>query len=166
VKRLLLPAVAILALRAVPAQAGSATSTVTVTANVISNCTISAGTVAFGNYDPTSATALDQTGTVNVQCTTGTVATIAMGQGSNAATGSTDAAPLRQMASVAQRLRYDLYQDSGRTTVWGNTLLTSVTYAALSSASTAMTIYGRIPINQNATAGAGYSDSVTATINF
>ena len=165
-KRILLGTLALLVLAAAPALAGSATSTVTVTATVLSNCTISAGTVAFGNYDPTSATPLDQTGSVNVQCTTGTVATIAMGQGSNAAVGSTDAAPLRQMASGAQRLRYDFYQNSSRTTVWGNTLLTSVAYTALSSASTAVTIYGRIPINQNATAGAGYSDSVTATINF
>lgn len=165
-KKLILGMLGLVVLTTAPALAGSATSTVTVTATVLGNCTISAGTVAFGNYDPISATPLDQTGSVNVQCTTGTVATIAMGQGSNAAVGSTDAAPLRQMASGAQRLRYDLYQDSGRATVWGNTLLTSVTYTALSSASTAVTIYGRIPIHQNATAGAGYSDSVTATINF
>src|SRR5690606_26831360 len=95
-----------------------------VTATVASSCTVTATNIAFGAYDPadTNATvARDANGSVNVRCTRGTsTAVAALNQGLNAATGSTCANPLRQMAGAGtERLRYDIYQDAGRATAWG-----------------------------------------------
>jgi spore coat protein U-like protein len=59
-----------------------------------------------------------------------------------------------------------MYQDSSRSTVWGNSgaeLLSPS--AAPSKATRDFTVYGRIPSNQDVPAGS-YGDTVTATVNF
>ena len=158
----------LLVVAAAPAFAGSATSNFTVSATVLTNCTITTVGVVFGNYDPTSSTPLDGTGTVVVTCTAGTSGKILMGQGATPATGSTDAAPLREMAGLvltSQRLRYDLYQDTGRSTAWANTTATGPAYTASTILPVTVTIYGRVPINQGAQANV-YNDTVTATVTF
>jgi spore coat protein U-like protein len=63
-------------------------------------------------------------------------------------------------------LTYELYQDAGRTTVWGNGgagLLSPA--AAPSKAARNFTVYGRVTSNQDVVAGS-YSDTVVATVNF
>lgn len=150
-----------------PARAATATSNLSVTATVSANCTIATSAVAFGTYDPVSAhasSALNGTGTVTVTCTNGSSATITLGQGSNADTGSTDAAPLRRVKSGANYLSYALYSNSDRTTVWGNTAGTGVAHTGSGSA-TAITVYGQIAAGQNVPAGS-YVDTVVATITF
>jgi spore coat protein U domain-containing protein, fimbrial subunit CupE1/2/3/6 len=148
--------------------AGTATSNLSVTATVSANCTISTAPVAFGPYDPivTNATnPLDGTGTVTVTCTNGSAATITLGQGTNPASGSTDAAPLRQMKDAGTDvLAYTLYQDTGRTTVWGNTAGTGVADTGNGTAQ-AVTVYGAVTAGQNVPAGS-YSDTVIATVTF
>lgn len=150
--------------------AGSATSNLTVNATVVANCTIVAGTVAFGNYDPITAHAsahLDGTGTLSVNCTTGSAAKIMLGQGANADVGggSTDAAPVRRMKdSGTNYLSYQLYTDSAGGTVWGNTDGTHKAYTG-AGISQNVTVYGRVSSGQNKPATT-YSDSVVATINF
>ncbi|MCU1308822.1 MAG: Spore coat domain protein [Acidobacteriaceae bacterium] len=87
-------ALAILALSGTSAFAGTATSNLSATATVTANCTISTNPLAFGAYDPlvaNASTALPGTGIVTVICTNGSAATITLGQGSNANTGSTAA---------------------------------------------------------------------------
>src|SRR4029453_7004525 len=81
--------------------AATDTENLVVSASVTATCTISTAPVAFGAYDPTAATDLDATGSVTVLCTNGTAGYITLGQGANSDTGSTDAAPLRQMAGGA-----------------------------------------------------------------
>lgn len=151
-----------------PTLAGSAVSNLDVTATVTANCTIATAPVAFGNYDPVVAnatTALNGTGTITVNCTTGSAATITLGQGSNAANGSTDAAPLRQMKDAGTDvLAYTLYQDSGRTTAWGNTAGTGVSDTGNAAAQN-ITVYGAVTAGQNVPAGS-YSDVVVATVSF
>src|ERR1700741_5613940 len=66
-----------------PAAAATATATLTVSANVISSCTVTNGTLAFGDYAPTGTGNVDQTGTFNVACTKGTGATVGLGDGNN-----------------------------------------------------------------------------------
>lgn len=75
------------------AAAGSATSTVTVSATVAQTCLISTTAVAFGSYDPVSAnsaTGADRTasGLVSVTCTrSATGVSITLGLGANANLG-------------------------------------------------------------------------------
>jgi spore coat protein U-like protein len=131
---------------------------------VVSNCLITTATVAFGSYDPivtNAASALAGTGTLTVSCTKGTTATVGLNDGANPSGGT------RRMADGAGGfLDYELYQDSGHTTVWGNSggdLLSPV--AAPSKTARDFTVYGQVAGNQDVTAGA-YSDTIVATVNF
>lgn len=148
--------------------AATATSNLSVTATVTSNCTIGTTAVAFGAYDPVSANAttpLNGTGTVSVTCTSGASATITLGQGSNAAAGSTDAAPLRRMKDAGtDLLSYALYQDSGHATSWGNTAGTGIAQTGTGTTAN-LTVYGQVAAGQNVPAGS-YSDTVVATVTF
>lgn len=147
------------------ADATTATSNLNVSASVTSTCSISAGALAFGAYNPITGTQVDGTATVTVQCTKGTAAVVTLGQGQNAGTGSTDIVPVRQMASGLNRLGYALYSDTNRTVTWGNTAPTGQAYVAAASTSTNLTVYGRITANQDVPAGA-FTDVVVATITF
>ena len=64
-----------------------ASASLTVTANVSKNCTITTAPVNFGAYDPVAANAtapLDGIGTVTVTCTKGAPAKVGLSVGSNA----------------------------------------------------------------------------------
>jgi len=168
----LLRIVVLLALVTAPmssaAFAGSASTTFTVSATVIKNCTISAANIAFGNYDPLVANAvtpLDLSSTVTVACTKGTVATVGLDAGQNAAfaTGTTRA--MTSGGGSPTYLSYEIFKDAGHTTVWGNAGAALVNYTAASKASVALTDYGRILAGEDQPVGA-YSDTVTATITF
>lgn len=147
--------------------AGTETSNLTVSADIAANCTISTAPVAFGSYDPivtNASTALNGTGTVTTTCTNGSAVTITLGQGGQAAGGSTDAVPLRQMGVGINRLAYFLYSDSARTTVWGNTSGTGKADTG-TGATSALTVYGAVTSGQNKPVGS-YSDTVVATVTF
>ncbi|HEY6003922.1 MAG TPA: spore coat U domain-containing protein [Anaeromyxobacter sp.] len=131
-----------------------------VSAIIAPACTIGAGTLAFGGYDPIGANAttpLDAQGTFQVACTRNTVYAVGLGPGSFAA-GAT-----RRMANGTQRLGYELYSDPGRTAVWS--AASTVAGTAPSISPVTLTVYGRIPAGQSVTAGA-YADTVQSTINF
>lgn len=154
------------------AGASPQTATFQVTANVASSCTVSATDLAFGAYDPADANATaarDATGTVRVRCTRGTsTAVAALDQGANPATGSTCASPLRQMSDGGTlRLRYDIYQDAGRATVWGCDPTNGLSIPTFTSSLTPVTLttYGRIPAGQDAAIGS-YTDTVQVSVTF
>lgn len=148
---------------AAPALAQTATANLSASATVAKNCSITTTVVAFGSYDPVVAnatTALDGTGSVVVTCTKGAGTRIDLGLGANA-TGST-----RRMAGGTDRLTYELYQNAGRTTVWGSGTAAGQTIAAApSKAPRTFNVYGRVAAGQDV-AAASYSDTVVATINF
>ena len=143
--------------------AATATASMPVSATVTNNCTITTSPVAFGGYDPiaTHATAnLDATGAVIIACTKGAVTTLGLDTGANVSAGA------RRLASSGSFLTYELYQDSGRSTVWGNS------GAALYNSGTSPSkdartfqVYGRVTGGQDVPAGS-YSDTIVATINF
>ena len=149
---------------AAPAVAQTDSDTFNVSANVSKNCSITTTPVAFGVYDPVVANAtapLDGTGAVIVTCTKGAGTSIDLGLGANA-TGATR----RMAAGGGDYLTYQLYQDSGRTTVWGSGGSAGQTIAgAPSKAPRTFTVFGRVPAGQYVPAGS-YADTVIATINF
>jgi spore coat protein U-like protein len=148
--------------------AGTQTSNLSVTSAISANCTISTAAVAFGAYDPVvtnAASPLNGTGTITTTCTGGASPVITLGQGASAGGGSTDAAPVRRMASGSDRMSYALYQDSGRTTVWGNTAGTAPSAVAGTGVAQNVTVYGQIAAGQNLPAGS-YADTVVATVTF
>jgi spore coat protein U-like protein len=155
--------------------ANTATANLAVSATVSQVCTITTAPVAFGAYDPivTNNTAvLNGTGGVTVTCTKGASGVwvgLAAGGNSANAVGTT-----RAMNTGTNYLSYELYKDSGRSLVWGNTTASgasgtgqTVTFssgAGLTNPAT-MTVYGQVPAGQNVPAGS-YGDTVVATVNY
>lgn len=142
--------------------AQTATTTFPVTATVLKSCSVSATPLAFGTYNPTSATPLDATTTLSVLCTVGTSFTV----GLNAGTAAGATVTTRQMSNGANRLNYALFQQAGRTTNWGNTPGTDTPPATTAPVTpSALTVYGRVPAGQNVPAG-DYTDTITVTVNY
>lgn len=155
--------VLILGLSSESARAATATSTFGVTATVQAKCRISAVALAFGSYDPTSATPLDATSTITVRCNKNKAYDI----GLNAGTFSGATVTTRKMSGPdAAGLAYALTQDSGYATNWGETVGTDTKNVASATGSNQdHTVYGRIAIEQFVVDGA-YSDTITATITY
>lgn len=134
------------------------TTSLPISASIAARCTVSAATVAFGIYDPTANS--DQNGSITIQCTKGSAATISLNEG---------AAPAgRQMAGPGTDiLTYELYSDAAGGTVWGSgSGGSTVAYNAANSAPTTVTVFGRIPAGQNNAGVGAYADTVTVTVTF
>jgi spore coat protein U-like protein len=165
-RRILIVAAGIAALPILYAtlDAQSATASMTVSASVSKNCTITTSPVNFGGYDPVAANAttpLDGTGTLTVACTKGAVAKIGLNAGSNAQ-GTTR----RMSQSASAFLTYEIYSDAAHTVVWGNGTTDSLDIPAAPNKNPRnYTAYGRVASAQDATVGA-YTDTVVATVNF
>jgi spore coat protein U-like protein len=148
--------------------AGTATSNLSVTATVNSTCQTSTTTVAFGVYNPASGSASDSTGAVKVQCTVGTTYTIALDAGGNPGTPG-DVTTRRMAANVSDRLPYQLFLDSARTTVWGDGGSGSLNPVSGShsgdGSEQSYTVYGRIAAGQFVAPGS-YIDTVVATVSY
>jgi spore coat protein U-like protein len=145
-------------------QGSQQSASLTVSANVVKNCTITTAPVSFGNYDSVAANAtapLDGIGTITVKCTKGAAAKVGLNPGGNA-TGTT-----RRMAgATAEYLTYELYRDTGRATIWGDTADTALDVpAAPNQTPRDYTVYGRVAQAQEAAVGT-YTDTVVATVNF
>jgi spore coat protein U-like protein len=151
------------ALGATAASAATATGTLVVSATVLKSCLIGGGTLAFGNYDPSSSTPASATTTVTLTCTPGTSYNIGMDAG--AGTGAT--VTLRYLSLTTNKLGYKLYQDGGHTTNWGNTVGTDTLAGTTSASSVTNTIniFGEIPVNEAAAVGV-YADTVTMTVTY
>jgi spore coat protein U-like protein len=143
------------------------TTTFVVSATVIKACVVTATALAFGNYDQIVATTTTGTSTVSLQCTNGASATIALNGGVN---GTLVQRKMKDSVST-NTLNYQLYTNSGNTTVWGDgTGVTSTqTYNSVDSATNQpFTVYGTIPAQQNVAVSASntYQDTITVTVTF
>ena len=141
--------------------AGTQSATMSLSTEVVANCTISADTLTVSGYDPIVAhkTAhFDQESNVNVTCTNGSPVTITLNNGQN------DGRQLKFGTDGTDKyLDYELYSDSARTVVWGNTN-TGVKTTGTGLAE-ALTVYMRVTAGQNVPAGT-YTDVVTAVVTF
>jgi len=143
--------------------AATDTTTFQVTATVEDACTVSATDLAFGTYDPNTGD-LDGTSTITASCTESTTYDIGLDTGQNAAEAS---GTTRAMAGDATTgyLSYELYSDSGRTTVWGDTVGTDTVSGTASAADDDHTVYGQIPGGQFVPADS-YTDTIAVTITY
>jgi spore coat protein U-like protein len=144
-----------------PASAATTTSTFAVQMTVTSSCVInSASTLNFGNQGVLVAN-VDNSSALQVQCTNTTPYNIGMDAGTG--TGATVA--VRKMTSGSNTINYSLYSDSGRATVWGNTVGTNTVSGTGNGASQSYTVYGRVP-PQTTPAAATYTDTITVTVTY
>ncbi|AZO45126.1 MULTISPECIES: spore coat U domain-containing protein [Mesorhizobium] len=152
---------AISALFSGEASATTTTTNMTVQMTITASCTISsASTLNFGSSGVIAAN-VDQTSTVQVQCTNTTPYNI----GLDAGTGSGATVAARKMTNGASTITYSLYSDSGRTTVWGSTIGTNTVSATGTGSAQSFTVYGRVP-TQSTPAPAAYTDTVTVTVTY
>jgi len=148
-------------LSAAASDAATATATLKVQLTVTSSCVInSASTLNFGSQGVLIAN-VDNTSTLQVQCTNTTPYNIGLDAGQG--TGATVA--VRKMTSGASTINYSLYSDTGRTTVWGNTVGTNTVAGTGNGASQSYTVYGRVP-PQTTPAAATYTDTITVTVTY
>ncbi len=148
------------------ALAASTGNTFSVQATIISSCTVAGTALNFGSSIDALATAtpLDATSTLSVVCTNTTPYTVALNAGSNAGGASNFGA--RAMKSGSNTLGYQLYLDSGRSSVWGDGTASSSTSSGTGTGSTqSLTIYGRLPSLANVVPGS-YTDTVTVTVSY
>jgi spore coat protein U-like protein len=153
---------------AAPTLAATVTTNMAVSSSVTATCVIAAAPLSFGAYNTVTTANVDATAVLTFTCTNGTTGIqITLGQGLDPAAGSSDTIPLRQMQSGAtNRLAYFLYQETGRTTVWGNTLATAPAAVVGTGAAQTATVFGRIPSGQTTVLAGAYTDTVVATLNF
>ena len=156
------------------ANALTATTTFTVTATVLSNCTISATNLNFGTYNPLSASANNASSTVTITCTKNAASTIGMDLGIHTVAG------VRNMQNGVDVIAYSVGQPPNNTpgtactfpaaTAWttaGAGLFTPA--VAPSKAARIYNVCGSIAAGQDvpgSVAGIVYSDTVTASVNF
>jgi spore coat protein U-like protein len=139
--------------------AGNKTADLAVNASVTNNCTISAGTLTFGVYDPVGVNASADSTTTSqllIACTKGAAATIALGTGGNANATS------RRLASGANFLPYNLYRDNGA--VWADGA-SAVTYNSTTRVAQPFSVVGKIAAGADVPEGT-YTDTIVATVNF
>ena len=154
--------VAGLALLCGVANAATTTTTFQVKLTITAQCTIvSASALDFGSNGVINAN-IDQTSTLNVQCTNTTPYNI----GFNAGTGAGGTVAVRKMTGPASAtVNYSLYTTAARTVVWGNTVGTDTIAGTGNGASQPYTVYGRVP-TQTTSAPGNYTDTVTATVTY
>lgn len=146
--------------------AGTATTQMTVQTTVVTGCTVSAATVAFGNYTP-GAGASASSAAIKVSCTNGTPFGVGLSAGSTS--GATYAQ--RLLGDGASSLQYNLYTSSAYAAVWGDgsgtTQIRTGTGAGIATPVT-LTVYGLLPdsaVNRTAVAGS-YVDTIVVVLTY
>jgi spore coat protein U-like protein len=137
------------------------TTTIAVSASVLSSCGVTALPLAFGTYSPTQSTNTTAQTTVVVTCTNGTPYNVGLNAGIG--TGATVAS--HKLTSGSNLLNYTLYQDSGYSTVWGNTIGTNTVTGTGSGLTQTINVYGSITALQAVPAGS-YADTVTVSLTY
>ena len=103
---------------------------------------------------------IDQTSTITVLCTTGTTYDIGLSAGANEDSGTR-----RMTDGSGHYVNYQLYQDMGRNTAWGDTVLTNTVSSTGTGDDQVFTVYGRVPTQTTPQAGS-YTDNITVTVTY
>lgn len=139
----------------------TAQTTFKVSARVNAVCEVTAQDLDFGTYSAQNGVPQQNTTMLNTTCTPGTTYYIGLDQGQ--APGAT--IDRRQMVAGGGVLNYQLYSDSNRSAVWGNTTGTNTVTGVGTGLTQDHTVYGSIPASQSIPAG-DYSDTITVRVYF
>lgn len=161
------------------AQATIVNQAFTLSATIAKGCTLGSGSsdvatfgaISFGNVttltSPVNVVSSAGAGSVVLKCTPGVSVSLALDSGLNVS-GSIGAGRLMKITGGGTTtLPYQLYQDSGYSTIWGNgsnggTLQSFTTSGAIQT----FTIYARLFSMAGLPASGQYSDTVTVTITY
>jgi spore coat protein U-like protein len=132
--------------------AATATNNLIISASVTASCQItSVGNISFGAYAPLSGTPNDAAGNVVFRCVKGT-------------SYKTYITGTRTMSGGSDTLAFQLYNETGRTTVFAsNNSVSGTTSTGISPVTT--NIYGRIAAGQDVSA-ASYTTTLITTVEY
>lgn len=134
----------------------------TVQATVQKNCTINATNLAFPPQGLLNHV-VTANGQITVRCTNNNAFSVALNGGSVA--GNVAARKMKH-ATAADTVSYQLYQDGGYATVWGDGITGGTPLTGTGTgANQQFTVYGRVPVQTTPRPG-DYTDTVIATITF
>jgi spore coat protein U-like protein len=146
-----------------PALAQTATDEFNVQITIDAECLIDSATdLDFGSSGVIDSD-IDATSTITVTCTSGTDYDIGLSPG------------MGDEATVATRLmtgpdgdtvQYSLYQDPGRTVVWGDTIDTNTKADTGTGAPQAHDVFGRVFEEQDTPQPGTYEDVITVTVTY
>lgn len=130
------------------------------------------GTINFGSniaslFSPINVTSSQNAGSIVLKCTPSTPVTLAINTGSNATGSISTTGRLMKLTSGTATLPYQLYQNSNRTTIWGDG---SNGGSALSFTSDGtvqvFNVYATLFATAALPAVGQYSDIVTVTVTY
>lgn len=161
-RTILLTGAAVLAAGASPALAATQTTQFQVTLTVQAECKLTSATdLAFGTTGVIQS-AINASSAIGVQCTNTTPYNI----GLNAGAGSGASVTSRKMtAGTGATINYELFRDSARTAVWGDTVNSNTVSGTGTGAVQTLTVYGRVPAQTTPAAG-NYADTVQVTVTY
>src|SRR5437764_11120354 len=132
----------LLAAAALPqaALAGTATTTLGISLTINAGCNVSSSPVAFPAQS-VLASAVNQSGSVSVTCTNTTPYNVGLDKGAGSGASVTN----RLMTGPASAtVAYGLYQDSGHSTNWGNTVGNDTVPGTGHGSAQSLTVFGQI----------------------
>jgi spore coat protein U-like protein len=141
--------------------AATVTNTMPVRIIIQNACNVSTTaptTLDFGTQGPLVAN-IDQNATITVTCTTNAPYNVGLDAGGGASINA------RRMINGVNTVGYQLYRDTGRTTVWGNTVGTDTVAGNGNGTAQTLTVYGRVP-PQTTPVAATYNDTVNVTVTY
>jgi spore coat protein U-like protein len=146
-----------------PGPGVTATAILPVTMEIVQQCIVSASDLDFGAYSSDSKTPARGQTAIQLTCGSGVTAEIAL----DAGTGAVGNTSRRQMLqdSGTDRMDYDLYQDAGRTTHWGDRSGRDTLEVLTTGKPQTVPIYGEIPSRQRVRDGT-YSDVITVIVHY
>jgi spore coat protein U-like protein len=142
------------------AQSQTVSTTFRVQARVEAVCEVTASDLNFGTYTAQAATPTQGTTLLRATCTPGTTYNVGLNEGASGGTINQ-----RKMASGANALNYQLYSDSARSKIWGNTTGTDTVTGAGTGLAVDHTVFGAVPAAQVVPAG-DYADTITVRIYY
>ena len=145
----------------VNAQGQTAQTTFVVKARVSAVCSVQALDLDFGPYVQATGVASLGSTQMMVTCTPGTTYNVGLNEGTTAGAAINQ----RKMASGANVLNYQLYSDSARSVIWGNTPGTDTVTGTGNGLAVDHTVYGSITASQVVPAG-DYADTITVRIYY
>ena len=158
-------ALTIAVLSCLPASAamarGSATATMAVSVEVTANCTVAAGSLAFGTVGAAQAPAQTATAAIEVACGPDVAFTVELDDGQNGGNGTRRA----RDPATGRSIGYEIFADPAHTRRWGSLDTQSVASVADGNGTERLTAYGVI-VGDGQVAAGSYGDLVTVTTNF